>query len=129
MATKQSLLYISLAIVFSSLAQVFYKFSADKLSFDAAALLTNIPLITGLALYGAGAFFFIKALQGGEVSLLYPIMASSYLWVTILSYIIFSESIGFFRWLGVSLIILGIFFVSLGSRQASRQEHKQHGEL
>ena|SRR3989338_2640985 len=124
MATKQSLLYISLAIVFSSLAQVFYKFSAEKLSFDAVALLTNVPLITGLALYGAGAFFFIKALQGGEVSLLYPIMASSYLWVAILSYTIFSESIGFFRWLGVSAIILGIFFVSLGSKKPAADDER-----
>lgn len=106
-----------LCTAFTSIAQVFYKFGANKLKFDLVSLITNFPLITGMALYILGAIIMITAFRGGEVSVLYPIIATSYIWVSLLSTYFFNESLNLFRWMGIFVIIIGIIFISLGSKE------------
>jgi undecaprenyl phosphate-alpha-L-ara4N flippase subunit ArnE len=105
-----------LCTAFSSTAQVFYKFGAERLEFDIISLITNLPLITGMTLYVIGAFIMIIALRGGELSVLYPIVATSYIWVSIMSYYFFNDNLNLFRWAGIFVIILGIIFISRGSK-------------
>ena len=102
-----------LCTVFTSAAQVLYKIGASMLP----EIFTNLHLIAGLALYGIGALLLVTAFRFGEVTLLYPIIATSYIWVSILSFFLFSENIGIFRWVGISLIIFGIILISSGSRK------------
>ena len=101
--------------LFTSTAQVFYKLGAAKLEFDILALITNYELIIGVALYAIGAAILIIALKGGEVTVVYPIIATSYIWVTILSSSIFGEAVNIWKWLGVIVIILGITSISWGT--------------
>jgi drug/metabolite transporter (DMT)-like permease len=70
--------------------------------------LTSIPLISGLALYGIGAVMMVLALQHGELSVLYPVISLSYVWVAILSVLIFHEHMNVFRLAGISVIIVGV---------------------
>ena len=127
---KQSLLTISkmqtkawaialmvFCTAFTSFAQVFYKLGANKLGFNIISLITNLPLITGMFLYILGAVIMIVALKGGEVSVLYPIIATSYIWVSILSIYFFNENLNLFRWIGIFIIIVGIILISTGSKQ------------
>ncbi|KHO45484.1 MAG: hypothetical protein QS98_C0010G0010 [archaeon GW2011_AR3] len=102
--------------LFTSTAQVFYKFGAEKLEWNFFALITNYELIIGAALYALGAAILIVALKGGEVTVVYPIIATSYIWVTILSNRIFDETINIYKWIGVGLIIVGITVIQFGSR-------------
>ena len=106
-----------LCTAFTSTAQVFYKFGADRLEFNFISLLTNFPLIIGMILYIIGAVIMITAFKGGEVSVLYPIIATSYIWVSLMSIYFFNESLNIFRWLGIFVIIAGIIFISIGSKQ------------
>lgn len=106
-----------LCTAFTSMAQVFYKLGADRLQFDLISLVTNLPLITGMALYILGAIIMIIAFKGGEVSVLYPIIATSYIWVSLLSAYFFNENLNLFRWIGIFVIILGIIFINLGSKE------------
>lgn len=106
-----------LCTAFTSVAQVFYKFGAAKLEFNIISLITNLPLITGMILYILGAFIMITAFKGGEVSVLYPIIATSYIWVSLLSIHFFNENLNFFRWIGIFVIIAGIIFISIGSKE------------
>ena len=105
--------------LFTSVAQVFYKTGADKLSFDILAIITNVPIIIGLMLYVIGAVLMIIALRGGELSVLYPIIATSYIWVGILSFFIFNEALNLLRWSGISAIFFGVVFIGLGSKGAA----------
>ena len=66
-----------LCTAFTSTAQVLYKFGANKLEFNFMGLIANLPLISGMALYVLGAVIMITAFKGGEVSVLYPIVATS----------------------------------------------------
>ena len=51
---------------------------------------------------------FIYALKFGNVSILYPIIAMSYIWVTIMATIFLKESFAYTKWAGIFLIILGV---------------------
>ena|SRR3989338_6619762 len=109
----------------TSAAQIFYKFGADKLEINFISLITNYYLIAGLFLYGIGAVLLITALKGGELSVLYPVIATSYIWVSFLSSYFFSDTINFYRWMGIITIIIGISFIGLGSKKGSTMEYTE----
>ncbi len=104
---------------FTSVAQIFYKFGAAKLP----VIFTNYHLFIGLGLYALGAVIFVIALKFGEVTVLYPIIATSYIWVSILSWAILSEAINLYKWLGIIAIFAGITTIALGSKQAEAAKH------
>jgi len=90
------------------------KASAKKLS-KINSLLTNYHLFGGVALYGVGTMLFIPALRGGDLSVLYPFVALTYVWVSLLSVRFLNEKMNKMKWIGVSLIILGVTFIGIGS--------------
>ncbi len=104
-----------LCTLFTSAGQLFFKLGSETASFD-LALLTNYNLIIGLILYGAGALLLIISLKGGELSVLYPIIATSYIWVSLIAWRYFNEPISSFKILGIMSIILGVSFVGRGSK-------------
>jgi len=73
----------------------------------------NKELIIGIILYILGIAIFIPALHFGELSILYPIISLSYVWVALLSKRIFKEEISQKNWFGIILIIVGVFFITL----------------
>jgi multidrug transporter EmrE-like cation transporter len=114
-----------LTTIFTSIAQVLYKLGANKLQFNLISIITNIPLIAGMALYILGAVIMIIALKGGEVSALYPVIATSYIWVSLLSMYFFNESLNLLRWTGIFIIIAGIISISIGSKQKEIIEYTE----
>jgi drug/metabolite transporter (DMT)-like permease len=108
---------VLLCTAFTSTAQIFYKFGAGNLRFDILSLITNYYLIIGICLYALGAVILIIALRGGELSVLYPIIATSYIWVSILSVYFLDEAMNLFKWFGVLVIFLGVSFVGIGSKK------------
>jgi drug/metabolite transporter (DMT)-like permease len=123
----------------ASIAQIFIKMGANALnkipagsvanlavgsmhfqiSAVVVAAITSIPLIGGLALYGIGAVMMVLALQHGELSVLYPIISLSYVWVAILSVVIFHEHMNVFRVGGIAVIIAGVAILGRSGSQAS----------
>ena len=118
MQTKPwAILLILLTTLLTSSAQILYKLGIPSLKFDLISILTNYYLIGGLLLYGIGALLMIISFRGGEVSVLYPIIATSYIWVSILSIYFLGEKMNNFRWVGVFIIIAGIIFIGYGSKE------------
>ncbi len=105
--------------LFTSFAQIFYKFGADRLSFDIFSIITNWQIIIGLILYGTAAVLLIIALSAGEVSVLYPIIATSYIWVSLLSMYFFGEIINLYKWVGMIFIFFGVILVAKGGKKDS----------
>jgi undecaprenyl phosphate-alpha-L-ara4N flippase subunit ArnE len=96
-----------------SLAQILYKIGAMRLP----EIITNYPAILGILLYGIGALVFVIALKFGEVTVLYPIIATSFIWVSILSNAIFSEPLNIYKWIGIASIFIGISIIAVGSKK------------
>jgi drug/metabolite transporter (DMT)-like permease len=122
---KTKLWAIGLVIIctlFTSTAQIMLKFAADSLVFEPLLLLTNWWLWGGVIGYGLGALLLLFALKGGEVVTLYPILTTSYVWVTLSSGYFFNEIIGMGRWIGVTLIVTGIIFVAYQKKEIIEKE-------
>ena len=90
------------------------KASAKRLS-KISSLMANYHLFGGVILYALGTIFFIPALKGGDLSVLYPFVALGYIWVSLLSVKFLGEKMNKFKWIGISLIIIGVTFIGLGS--------------
>lgn len=111
----------AIALVFfftflTSAAQILYKMAAGRLVFDLMGLLTNWPLILGGVLYIVSAILMIISFKGGELSVLYPLIALSYVWVSLLSPIFFpQDSMNPLKWGGVFVILLGVSFIGVAS--------------
>jgi drug/metabolite transporter (DMT)-like permease len=100
----------------TSAGQILYKKAADQLVLTPIGLLTNYFLIAGIAFYAIAGILMIVSLRGGEVSVLYPIIATSYIWVSFLSIYFLGESMNAWKWLGVFTIISGIILIGFGSK-------------
>ena len=109
--------------VLTSTAQIFYKLGANKLEFNLISLIINYHLMIGMLIYGVGAVLLLTALKGGELSVLYPVIATSYVWVSLLSAHFFNDPLNFYKWAGIITIIIGISFIGLGSKKDSSLQY------
>lgn len=80
-------------------------------------IFSSPQLFAGYALYGLSAMLMIAALKYGELSILYPIIAMTYVWVTILSVMIYSESINPLKLAGLTSIVAGVAVLGLSSHK------------
>ena len=117
MTTK---LWAALLVLFTTLltssAQIFYKLGSKTITLDPLSIITNYYLFGGLLLYAVGGILMIISFRGGEVSVLYPIIATSYIWVSFLSIYFLGEVMNAYKWLGVLGIIAGIALIGFGSK-------------
>lgn len=99
--------------VFAAAAQVLMKFGAThampQMILAApstwmpflTALLGNYQLLLGYAVQSGNALLLILALRDGELSMLYPIIALTYVWVNLLSMYFFQEHMNIWKALGL----------------------------
>jgi drug/metabolite transporter (DMT)-like permease len=106
---------ILLATVIGSFGSVYLKRGSNKLEFNIKALSRNNDLLLGLFLYVFSSVFFIIGLKGGELSVLYPLVSASYIWITLLSVKMLGERINRYKIAGILLIVFGVSLIGLGS--------------
>ncbi|MEM3370558.1 MAG: EamA family transporter [Candidatus Woesearchaeota archaeon] len=111
----KALLFVILCTFFTSAGQILYKMAASNLSANILLILGNVPLILGFISYFIGAALLITALRYGELSVVYPVISTGFVWVSILSSKLFGDVIGRWRLVGISLIILGVVLMGFGS--------------
>jgi len=116
---RRSLLMIVVFTLLSAAAQVLLKFGTVQLKLHPSfvGLLTNFPLIGGMALYGLGAALMVLALRHGELSVLYPLISLSYVWVAVLSVLIFGEIMNPYKVAGICAIMAGVGILGLGAHK------------
>jgi len=119
----QSLLLVLFCTFVNAASQVFIKKGTASLGphpsmmETALGILTHPMLFAGYALLGTSTVLFVLALRRGELSLLYPVLTLGYVWVTILSVVIFQDSMNIFKIAGVATIILGVAVLGRASNQ------------
>lgn len=74
----------------------------------ALAMVLTPALLAGYSMYGVSTILLVLALRHGQLSLLYPVFAMTYVWVTILSVLIFHDSMNPFKLAGIATIVGGI---------------------
>lgn len=120
MKTKPfAIVLIILSTFITASGQFFLKRGADSLEFELIKIVSNYLLIGGLVLYAFGALILIYALKNGELSVLYPIYSTSFVWVILISYFYFGEMINVWKVAGVIFIVGGVSFIGIGSKVGS----------
>ena len=106
---------VLIAAFIGSLGSIFLKKGSGKKLFSVSGLLTNYALIIGVLIYGLSSIFFIPALRGGELSVLYPLASTGYVWTCLLYIKFLDEKMNRYKWLAIIFIIVGISFIGFGS--------------
>jgi multidrug transporter EmrE-like cation transporter len=73
---------------------------------------TNPVIIAGFLCYGLSAALWLIVLTRSDLSFAYPLLSTGYVFVVILSRIIFHEHVSPVRVLGTLVIIFGVYLIS-----------------
>lgn len=105
MTEPSSLLLVLLSSLTSAAGPILLKQGMKPIQIKKLAL--------GTFLYVIGIGLFILALQGGELSTLYPLISITYVWVLLLGHYWLKERISNLQKLGVFAIILGVIIIAV----------------
>jgi uncharacterized membrane protein len=105
---RTSILLVFLCTILGAAAQFLIKTGMSHFSPHVMKLVTNFPLIAGYTLYGINTLMMVLALKNGEMSMLYPIIALTYVWTTLLSYSLLGEPSNLYKNIGIGTIVLGV---------------------
>ena len=102
-------------------AQVLIKLGASHLAHASLwatfwSIFTVPTLFFGYCLYGIFAVLMVYALRHGELSILYPVIALTFVWVSILSAIVFHEPMNPMKIGGIAVIVAGVAVLGLGNK-------------
>jgi uncharacterized membrane protein len=120
---RQSLLLAVSATFITAAAQMLIKTGSGRIGEHATLMNTLIglvtvpPLFAGYALYGVVTVIMILALRHGELSVIWPIISLSFVWVAILSVAVFHESMNFAKAGGIVVIITGVAIMGKGAHR------------
>lgn len=73
---------------------------------------TSPFVLGGLTLYGVSLLIWLVVLSKVNLSLAYPLISISYVLVLFVSWLFLNEAVPAMRWVGVGLIMAGVFFIS-----------------
>ena len=109
---RQSVALVIGCTLVGAAAQILIKWGANGLVTSSPwAMLSNPPLVAGYGLYAVSTVLLVLALRDGELSVMYPIISMTYVWVLLLSVLVFHESLNLFKILGISVIVFGVSFL------------------
>jgi len=99
--------------IVTSLGQLFWKIGAKSLP----VIFTNWPLLIGFCFHIIAAFILIHSFKTGEVSVLFPMYATNYVWVSLLAYHFLGESLNYLKISGMVVVIFGVIALSVGAHK------------
>ena len=118
---RRSFILVVCCTIIGAGAQILLKRGAGELGANptmvhtAMAMILNPALLAGFSMYGVSMVLLVLALRHGELSLLYPVFALTYVWVAILSVLVLHESMNAFKLAGIAIIVGGIAVLGKGS--------------
>lgn len=101
----------ALTALMAAVGQLFFKRGAAGVSTTLWTWVTNVDLLIGLALHGIGFVLMVVALKHGRLSVLFPVLATSYVWGVLLAARYLGEPVTMTKWTGVALILAGVGLV------------------
>lgn len=120
MSNKKAIYLALLCTLFTSAGQLMWKMGVGKLSLTNLLTFLNLPFILGFVCYGAGAALMLMALKKGELSLVYPLIATSYVWVGLISpYLFPTDVMNIWKFAGIAVILISVCLLGWGSSKKS----------
>ena len=116
---KLAIVIVLACTLLVAIGQYLIKLGANRLS-HAGFLATVIGIIVipqlfaGYCLYAVFTVMFVYALRHGELSILYPLIALGYVWVTITAVLAFHEQLNPLKIAGLIVIMCGVGVLGWG---------------
>jgi len=107
-----AIIVVNITNIMAALGSIYIK-KSTKIKISVSSLFRNMDFIKGGLLYILGTVLFIPALKYGELSVLYPFVALSYIWAVLFSIRFLKERMNSLKWIGVFLILIGVLFISI----------------
>lgn len=107
--------FVILSSLLAASAQIFLKFGADAVGPNLLEIIANPYIIFGMASYFLGMLSLMAALKNEHLNVVYPFVALSYVWVSIMAMYFLHEIITSLQWLGILSIVFGVSFIGVGS--------------
>ena len=124
--TVSVLAMIVMTDVIESVAELFFKKGTlstgiDNVTIDnvvafMSKLVVSSGFLTGMVLHATNFFLWAAVLSKVDLSVAFPTGSMSYIFVALLSVVFLGEHISAYRWGGIILIIIGIWFISRSTR-------------
>ena len=121
-ARRFSIFLVFICTVLGAAAQILMKIGTQSAQHDGAlqlllAIFHTPTLFAGYALYGLSTLVLVVALKYGELSILYPVIALTYVWVTALSVFIYGESLNPLKLAGLGTVVVGVALLGKATRR------------
>ena len=107
-----SILLVLVASLIGSLAMVFLKTGADHLKSPYRQWMPRIGI--GISLFLASSVLYVLGIKEGSLTVLYPMVSLGYVWALIWARLFFGEPFNRNKIVGLSFVLLGVFFIGLG---------------
>ena len=129
-STLISIALLLVSVVFATAGQLTLKSAMESIGRIGTAQVTDAGqtvlkaakeprLWVGLTLFGISALFWLVVLSRVDLSLAYPFVGLSYIIVVTLSRVLFHEQVPALRWVGVTVVAVGIALIGLSSKTAT----------
>lgn len=114
---NKSYFFLIANVLFLVIGQILWKLSFNKnplvISSEGIIRLIKDPLIWGgLFLFGIATLLWFVVLSNLNLSVAYPLQSISYVIGIIVAIIIFKEDVILVQWIGLALILIGVYLVS-----------------
>jgi len=117
-ATQKKAIFIMIfCTLLTTSGQVFWKIGLENIFPNQIFSFFNLHIVLGFLAYATASMLIIYAFKKGELSVLYPILATSYIWISIVSPLVFDEVMNIWKWVGILTIGLGITLLGVGSKK------------
>lgn len=111
-------IFMGLAVIFTSIGQILQKIGSGmvkkehlKIGIRSILVFLNPFIFSALIMLFFATIFYLLALSKLPLSIAYPMLSSGYVLVVLLSKIFLKEEVSLKRWLGVFIIMIGIFVI------------------
>jgi len=111
-----SMVLVLVGSVIGSVGAIFLKSGAHQVNRHWTSIAFNWRLAVGIGTYLVSSVLFVRGMSNGELSVLFPLVSLGYVCTLVWSKLFFNEVITKVKLAGVGLILVGITFLSLGSR-------------
>lgn len=121
---RNAVIAVAVATLIQVVAQLLIKDGTSQLPKDptlaqtAVGIFTILPLFIGYAFYGLFTVIMVLALRYVELSLTFPILALSYVWVAAASVLLRGESMNGLKIAGVAVIVGGVAVLGFGDKRS-----------
>ena len=115
MATEPWAIGLTLvAQMVGSVTPIYLKKASHRVTISVNSLLNKDLIIAATAQF-ISMIMFVVALKGGELSFIYPLVSTVYIWASLLSIRMLGEKMNLKKWSGIAFIILGVTLIGIGS--------------